>query len=189
MEDTEPHSVRMRLREATRRSHERVDSLFSSFDLGSPGGYAAFLEAHFIAMDRLEQHIDYGKLPLSINSLPAIDYRPLLAADLAGLTGETPSRLAAPRTAITPDEMVGLIYVKAGSRMGAQILLRRVRDLNPDLPVRYLAERAGIGYWQCFIAALETDFSTQPDIHGLENGAEAGFGFFEDACEGCRIPA
>lgn len=179
-------SPRTRLKDETRLVHERVDAAFSQLRLNDPDDYATFLTAHWRAMQALEAGIRHIGLPVEMADLPDCDLTALIADDLANLGRALPPSSQTPPVS-QPLAAAGLLYVKAGSRMGAQILHREVLHSSNAMPVAYLSDRTGIALWRGFISVLET-MPLKPDDYSLmKEGALAGFDLFEASLAETRL--
>ena len=75
---------------------------------------------------------------------------------------------------------VGLFYVLEGSRLGAQVLARRIAD---DWPKAFLSAAHPAGAWRAFRAWLDAVGADQGPawIASAVRGAERGFDLFEQA--------
>jgi len=183
-------SIRMRLRYDTRKVHERLDHSFSTFDLTSNHDYERFLRTHINGLAAIESLLERQAPTPAVAALPRLNYLPLALADHAALPGNgphppAPDLLALPEPALTPitspETATGLIYVIAGSRLGARILATRVNAASTVMPATYLNEESGSAYWQQFVSALEVDFKTGSGYYHLRQGALSGFDLFQQA--------
>lgn len=142
---------RLRLRAATQADHDRVEAAFDRLDLTSPDGLARFLTAQAEAMGTVHAALGPdGLWPHRIETL-----RSLLTADLADL-GRPPVPPA--RAATVLPHPVGAIYVLAGSRLGAAVLVvrqRKARDLGVQAARRYLSSTLPPGAWRQVCADLD----------------------------------
>lgn len=176
-------TVRDRLREETRAAHNNVDDLYSRLDLTAPQDYRVFLTAHLAAMTTLEAMVERAPLPAALRE-GMVAYTPLIRHDLEML-GARPEILPQPpadAAAGSDAFAIGLIYVKAGSRMGAQVLLDQACLSADRFPCAYLGERNGIAYWRTVRRFLEDNHAVlQADYPKLKTGALAGFNLFESA--------
>ena len=162
-----------RLRRATAERHRRVDAAYSRFDLTDRAGYLAFLSAQARALGAAERALTARTLP------PWSPRAPLLDGDLhaLGACSPAPDRLEAPLSA---QGQVGLLYVLEGSRLGAQVLARRIAD---GWPRAFLSAAHPPGAWRAFRAWLDAAGADAGPAWtaGAVRGAEIGFDLFERA--------
>lgn len=170
-------SVRQALRAATRDEHDRVDALFSRFDLSRRAGYRAFLTAQHAAFAPVERAVDRAGGAAVLADWPARRRSHLLEADLTDL-GAAAGEDGEPLTMLTPAEILGAVYVLEGSRLGGAVLRRR---LDPAWPARFLNAPAEPGSWQGLIATLETALARPADLAAAIRAARTVFGGFETA--------
>ena len=146
-----PTDLHHQLRMGTRQDHAQIDQLFSTLDLQCPTDYERFLHIHAEALTRLAAHT------------PASD-----GADMAALLSCLQSDLGyygfGRMIALAPAEpeplarQLGVSYVIRGSRLGAQVLIRR---LAATAPRAYLGCRPTTS-WPDFLLRLEAFSLTQP---------------------------
>ncbi len=172
--------LRWRLRTETRDAHASIDELYGQHDLSTRDGLTFVLVAHLMALtwihDVLPAHLEAEKQALDamINDI---------AADLAGLDAPfgLPMRVAGSEYASDP---LGLIYVVAGSRLGARILVRQIES-SPDPIVRkacrYFQSVDGDALWQDCRAQLQTWAGEPVEQDDVVAAARAGFACFERA--------
>lgn len=150
-------SMHARLKLGTQPDHMRVDRAIARFNLARRGDYAAFLKLHADALDSLRPHW---------RDLDEADFAALLHAlddDLAAL-GAAPRKSAAP--AIGPIDSLGVSYVVRGSRLGSQVLQKRV---PPDFPNAFLSNSPSLS-WPLFLRQLDA----RGGDPGLESATIAG---------------
>jgi len=148
-------SFRDEIRLATRAAHERVDRLYSVFDLADPQDYRRFLIAHHDVFPQCEAILDTSGarrlVPDWTQRMRAAD----LATDLT-LLGIDPAPVL-PASPVGEAAMFGMMYVLEGSRLGGAVLARRVLA-NPDpdcrAATRYLRHGEGLKLWPSFVAAF-----------------------------------
>lgn len=176
--------LRWQLRQATQDLHAEADSLGSRFDLGQPAGYAAFLQAHALALPGLEAACGAALPRDQWPDWPARCRSTALLADLAQLGVAPPAPLPVPRAADAA-EALGMAYVLEGSRLGNGMLLRQLRAAAPALPSAYLAHDpqavspdgwpgAAPG-WPGFLARLEAALPEPAHWPAAEHGARRAF--------------
>lgn len=168
--------LRERLRVETRAAHDRVDAAFSRFDLLDREGYGAFLLAHAKALPALETALDEAGAASIVADWPERRRTPALEADLKGLGLRRPERRPVPKLGGAA-EALGALYVLEGSRLGARLLLGRVRaSSDPDVrgAVAYLSHGEAHRFWPSFLLALER----RPYEPAVVDGALAAFALF-----------
>lgn len=178
--------ARQALRSATAENHDRVDALFSAFDLGSPHGYRAFLSAQaepFVATERELECAGVGvfvpdwrerrRSHLLLDDLSKLAASDLRVEDDASLReGGTDSRI---RRADAP-ALLGALYVLEGSRLGGALLKQRVPD---HLPTRFLAAPEPAGSWRKLLEILDSFLYDPARIDAAVGAARAVFKRFE----------
>lgn len=171
-------SLRQVLRTETAPSHARVDALISQNDLTCPDGMAAFLAIH---------HLAYTALAGPLRAAEGAGGPPLpledIEADLAML-GRTPLRW---RTlpALDLRHPAGLIYVVAGSRLGATVLRARWQESrNQDVlrASRFLDSMMDRSHWTRFLRQAADPSIRKTDFPDIVETAKGCFSVFEAAC-------
>lgn len=171
--------LRARLRQATAPLHEQVDAAFSGFALERPDDYLHFLRAHSRVLSAAEIALERAGIAGLLDDWPMRVRRHALTADLAELHCPHPAALP-----IRPLNDIascwGVAYVLEGSRLGGRVLARRIREVNPTAPVRYLEHGDVARLWPTFLARLEyaaPGCAWEPMLEA----AEATFSLFADA--------
>ncbi len=166
------NALRSLLKEATVDIHDRLDHAFGALDLTTRAGYGVFLSAQAGALDAV--------LPICarLGDLPSLaPLRPLIACDMESL-GAPRAPCLAMRAQAHP---LGAYYVVAGSRLGAQILARRVQG-SGDPAVRaatmYLSDRSALDAWRAWLAVAGT---VEVGHDRIVEGALATFALYEGA--------
>jgi heme oxygenase len=144
-------SAHAALRAATAADHERVDRLFSRFDLGSDADYRLFLTAQAAAHLPLERALEVAGAGELILDWADRRRSELLLADLEELGIEPPPSVPPPPVDGEP-AILGAAYVLEGSRLGGAFLKR---GLAPRAPRRFLAAPQEAGAWRKLLAKLE----------------------------------
>lgn len=163
------------LREATRASHDRVDSLYSAFDLSNRDGYAAFLKAQAFAFLPVERAISSSaEETASLADWARRVRAPALLADLAALGIHEPET---GRWETGGDEahVLGAVYVLEGSRLGGRVLAAQVA---PSLPKSFLAP-GDSGLWRSLGETLSIRLIKQASLDLAIESAIGVFGLFE----------
>jgi heme oxygenase len=180
-------SLHAHLRSNTRVWHDRVDAAFDQFDLAIEPGYRSFLEAHSLVVPGLEQHLvkseSYRRFPGWAGEWRA----PALWADLRAMGVAEKMAPVLDQNhlsfgAADPD-LVGLMYVLEGSRLGGRVLARRVETGGHPwarAATRYLSEDGGIS-WRMFLDHLATIEFTDAETEAALAAAIRVFCAFEHA--------
>jgi heme oxygenase len=180
-------SLRDTIREATRRSHARLDAALGSVDLLRPDDYARFLRGQAEALlpleTALERHGIHGILPdwEYRRRTPAIEHD-LSALDIDVDPLPVPDLFSRGRDCAA--DLLGIAYVLEGSRMGARIILSRVAE-TPDAAIigatAFLRHGFGKRLWPTFLATLENDPQARAQPARVIAAAQMAFGMFECA--------
>lgn len=134
---------RFSLRAATAKAHADLDALVGDF--GTREAYGRYLTGlrAFRAPVEAALYGEPGFMPIAAAILE----------DMARL-GVSPSQLAIFPAPDRPSARLGVLYVLAGSALGARVLLGRAEAL--DLPAAHLrAQTADRALWTSFCARLE----------------------------------
>lgn len=174
-------NIRQRLRTYGGALHQQVDEAFSGFSLDDAEGYRQFLQAHGTALFSLEHALENAGIAQLLTDWPARRRRDALRADLDALNCSVPTPL--PMTApVCAGWCWGAAYVLEGSRLGGQVLLRRLRAGQPEAPANYLGHATAPGLWPGFLQQLEAG-AVGIDEHELQRGVDDAFGLFLRAAE------
>ena len=182
-----PSSLRDIIRDATWRSHARLDAAMNRLDIGRPATYAEFLRGQAEALFPLETALERAGIHELLPDWEQRRRTPALEHDLAALdTGVDP--LPVPLLGRGGDgcsaEMLGAMYALEGSRLRARVILARLAEA-PDTTVigatAYLRHGFGRRFWPTFLAALESDAQARAHPARAIAGAELAFGLFERA--------
>jgi heme oxygenase (biliverdin-IX-beta and delta-forming) len=180
-------SLRDTIREATRRSHARLDAALSSVDLCRSDDYARFLRGQAEALLPLETALERHGIH---DILPDWEQRrrtPAIEHDLSALDIDIdplPVPDLASRGRDCAADLLGIAYVLEGSRMGARIILSRVAE-TPDGAIigatAFLRHGFGKRFWPTFLATLENDPQARGQPVRVSAAAQMAFGMFECA--------
>ena len=170
-------SAREALRSGTAAAHDRVDALFSRFDLADPGSYRRFLSAQAEAFLPVEAAIEAAGAESLLPDWPDRRRSRLLAADLKVLGSPLPGAAAAPLSA-EPAVLLGAIYVLEGSRLGGGLLRRKVPD---HLPRAFLDAVHPPGSWRKLLDKLEATLYAPESRQAAVRSATEVFERFEAA--------
>lgn len=164
IEDTiaaEAHTFSRRnsLRGATDHLHRDLDRIVASFKLTDVTHYRRFLQASAATLIAIEQLLESAGVAQLLPDWQQRSRREPILSDLNSL-GSQAQPLALRRTAPTPAEVFGILYVLEGSRLGAQVLLEQVLASNDESVRRasaYLRHGEGqSSLWRSFLQQLET---------------------------------
>lgn len=181
-------SLRLRLRQFGAELHQQVDEAFSALTPQTADGYRRFLRAHAAALFSLEQTLEHHAIERLLADWPARRRSPALLADLQalGCAGAMPVPMPA-LWQVTKGWCWGAVYVLEGSRLGAQVLVRRVQTEQPEAPVNYLAHGDSAALWPAFLRQLEAS-AQQCDEQELRRGVEDAFALFLEGARGQNCP-
>ena len=170
-------SARALLRAETAADHERVDALFSRFDLATREGYADFLAVQAGPFLSVEAALDESAAAKLISDWPARRRGALLLADLTSLGRLVPAPQEKCRLDGNPS-LLGAIYVLEGSRLGGALLKRRVPD---GLPRRFLEAAQPPGAWRSLMILLDKYLERPEEARAAVEAARGVFKRFEAA--------
>jgi heme oxygenase len=166
-------SARFALRAATSEAHERLDALFSRFDLGDRAGYSEFLLAQAGAFLPIEAALN---LAGAADILPDWSDRmrsQALLSDLDAMGLAAPAPVPTP-TFETDAALLGGLYVLEGSRLGGAMLVRTVPD---SLPKSFLLP-GNPAAWRAFVTVLDERLSSAASVDAAAVSAMAVFDAF-----------
>jgi heme oxygenase len=173
-----PHqrSLRLRLRAETDADHRRLDRLADGLDLATRDGLGRFLLAH---------HAAYSELARRNASLSDMmeDRVSRTARDLVslGLDGPDPAR-----TPSAPIGTTGLLYVVAGSHLGARQLLAIVQgstDARVRSATRMMDDPGLAASWKELLSQIKPAPADGARADAALDAARTTFGVFERAFE------
>lgn len=170
-------TVRSALRAATQASHDRVDDLFSRFDLTDPADYRLFLAAQASAHVPAEEALDAGGAGSVLADWPSRKRAALLRLDLDEAGGGDVPRLPPPAFDGAP-ALLGGVYVLEGSRLGGALL---ARSLPAHAPGRFLRARGAPDAWRRLLARMDELIYDPADLAAASEAARAVFSLFETA--------
>jgi heme oxygenase len=170
-------SVRAALRAGTRADHERVDALYSRFDLTRAADYRLFLAAQAAAHIPVEDALDSAGASAVLPDWERRKRAQLLRSDLAEIGAEPGAAMPAPNFSGLP-ALLGGLYVIEGSRLGGALLKR---GLPAGTPARFLGTPAEPGAWRQLIATIDASIVAPDEIATAISAAQAVFRLFEAA--------
>jgi heme oxygenase len=171
--------VHQALRAGTRERHETLDQgLALTGDDIDRASYVTYLRALLGWLEPLEQQLWQLDWPGSLQAPVRANKSAWLREDLVQ-TGDT---AAVPRcedwpALQAPDAYaLGVAYVVEGSQLGGRFLARRLQDVAPALPLRYLhgyGEQVG-PLWKEFLLYLDSEAGAQGrEAHALQGARDA----------------
>ncbi|MET0533374.1 MAG: biliverdin-producing heme oxygenase [Steroidobacter sp.] len=155
--DAHTFSRRNSLRGATDHLHRDLDRIVAGFNLGEAAHYRRFLQANAATLIAIEQLLETAGVAQLLPDWAERSRRETILADLHHLDARV-QPLALRRTAPTPAEVFGILYVLEGSRLGARVLLDQVQasgDENVRKASGYLRHGPS-NLWRTFLEQLET---------------------------------
>jgi heme oxygenase (biliverdin-IX-beta and delta-forming) len=170
--------ARTELREATRTDHDRVDAIFSRFDLTNLGAYGAFLSAQAAAFLPVEAALDAAGAIRLVADWPERRRGHLLEADLRALGRPVPERGHTECRLDGSADLLGALYVLEGSRLGGSLLKRQV---PPAWPRRFLDAPQAAGAWRSLLILLDKWLDGPEERRAAAAAARGVFGLFEAA--------
>ena len=170
-------SARAALRAATADDHERVDRLFSGFDLSRRDDYRRFLMAQAAAHLPVEAALDAGCVGDLMPDWPQRRRAPLLHADLTELGADMPDPVEAPPLG-SAQALLGALYVIEGSRLGGAVLKRALPE---GAPRRFLDAEQAPDAWRKLLAKLDESLYEPALVAGASHTARQIFRRFETA--------
>lgn len=150
-------SRRNSLRGATDHLHRDLDRIVASFKLTDAAHYRRFLQASAATLIAIEQLLESAGVAQLLPDWAERSRREPIISDLHSLNSQA-QPLALRRTAPTPAEVFGILYVLEGSRLGSQVLLEQVLT-SADESVRNASAYLRHGrsdLWRTFLQQLET---------------------------------
>ena len=168
-------SKRFALKAATEDIHQALDDTLSRFDLADEADYARFLSIHARAIPPIEAALEEGGIGSVVDGWRR-HRTEALAADLAALGHGMPAPAAAPRVDGV-GALLGTAYVLEGSRLGGQLLRRKVGE---GLPVTYLGQSNSTQPWAAVVAALDRHLYSANDLGEAKDAARRCFALFLD---------
>ena len=170
-------SARAALRAATMDDHERVDRLFSRFDLSATESYGRFLTAQAAAHLPIEAALEAAGAGQLVADWEQRKRSHLLQADLAELGIGIPAPVEPPPLP-GAQAVLGALYVLEGSRLGGAVLKR---GLPAAAPERFLGAEQAPGAWRKLLAKLEESLYEPALVEAASQTAREVFRRFEDA--------
>jgi heme oxygenase (biliverdin-IX-beta and delta-forming) len=176
----QPQDRRTILKQATHDLHTEVDALASRLDLTRRDSYCQFLLASAGPIIGLELALERSGVEASFTDWSYRRRRFALALDLHAL--ELTADAVDARSPLSLSEMFGVLYVLEGSRLGAQILLRRVGQSTDEAVLcarNYLRANEPM-LWVTYLRELENTHAPL-DREEMIEAARYTFGLFRSA--------
>ncbi|KQS01847.1 hypothetical protein ASG11_13545 [Sphingomonas sp. Leaf357] len=168
--------AREALRRETRDCHDRVDAIYSTFELSTRQGYGAFLATQAAAHVPCEAALDRARAERIVPDWPARRRAALLEQDLVGIGFPAPAFGIEPRFETAP-AVLGAIYVLEGSRLGGAML---VRSVPTELPRSFLGASVP-GAWRFLMQLIDGRLRSDEEIGEAVVAARTVFELFECA--------
>ena len=113
---------------------------------------------------------------------------PLLEHDLARL-GRFPIPLQSPPLPVlTRQELLGVLYVLAGSCLGGAVIARQLKkSLPPGAPIRFFGAGDGEAQWRGYWQYLQSQDFDEDVLALIISGAKAGFSLYLGHLNHCNI--
>lgn len=176
------------LRGATDHLHRDLERIVAAFKLGDVGHYRHFLRANAATLIAIEQLLENAGVANLLPDWEQRKRRDAILVDLSSLDSQV-QPLALRRTAPTPPEMFGILYVLEGSRLDARVLLEQVlasgdeRVRNASAYLRHGQSEPGQcdenqpSLWRSFLQQLETNDAADDQTQTV-SGAVYAFTMF-----------
>ncbi|MBN9080210.1 MAG: hypothetical protein BGP04_18245 [Rhizobiales bacterium 62-17] len=171
--------LRHRLRTATNDAHRELDALFTQLDLRTRASYLSFLEASAAALLPLEARLTQSGAAVLLDDWSERMRSEALMRDIQTLGGTIAPLSVRDRFDVA--EMVGIIYVLEGSRLGARMLIKMVSassDPAVAAATAYLGHGAGQPFWRNFLSFLDRLTLAPDEIERAIAGARYAFSLF-----------
>lgn len=168
-------SRRLDLREKTSQAHTALEGLIGP--LGSIADYQRYLQGMHAFRTPLEEWLSRLMWPAVFGSWRPAMIGEALSADMGDFGLQPRSRNDDWDAVADQDTIFGTLYVLEGSMLGAQLLLKRARQLglSEDFGARHLALQAAMSEnWRAFLTVLEQ--STQFNDENSAKAANRAFG-------------
>lgn len=167
-------SIRFALRSATDPLHEELDAALSRLNLSDPADYARFLKFHARTVPAIEQELAHSGLGEIVDGWCKTRRGEALRQDLAALGEAMPTPASAPLIQ-GKAAALGTAYVLEGSRLGGQILQRRIGE---SMPANFLNHPSGVGPWKHLIAVLDRHLYSDDLVSEAKDAARRCFAWF-----------
>jgi heme oxygenase (biliverdin-IX-beta and delta-forming) len=173
--------LRERLRAGTAPAHSSLDRRLAALDLRRLPDYRAFLEASAAALLPLEAALVEAGVVDLFPDWALRTRRSAILDDLARVGGVA-RPLARPRR-LTPDGLLGAMYVLESLRLDARVILAHVVQSDDPAVTQataYLCRGTGEHLWQSFLATLACEAAVVDEAAVIE-AAQRAFGLLDTA--------
>lgn len=173
-------SLRSALARATADQHAAAEAALLPFFTGRPAGHLGFLRAMAAVVAPLERALDDAGVESILEDWGVRRRTVALRTDLASLGSEMPAALSVP-TIRGEAQMLGVLYVLEGSRLGARILARLAAsadDPRVSGAMRFLGHGEDTRLWPDFLARLEASDAARSRIADCIDMARRAFALF-----------
>lgn len=176
-------SARGLLQSATAPLHARVDRFMSALLQQRVGGYEQFLAHSAEAIFPLELALGKAGVSSILADWPQRSRAAALHADLRALSLTAPAATSPSNASIFCDEasMFGAVYVLEGSRLGATVIHRLLREASSGKSqdaLSYLTHGQGMQLWPTFLQELEASDAVRHRPEAAIAGAITAFETF-----------
>jgi heme oxygenase len=168
-------SARAALRAGTAAEHDRVDRLFSHFNLAHGEDYRRFLLAQAAAFLPIEERLDTSGTAELVPDWGSRRRAHLLRADLSELGTDEPTPIPPPLLE-SPGAQLGAVYVLEGSRLGGALLKRRLAETAPS---SFLSAPQNGGSWRKLLETLDMFLYQSDRLDAAMTAAKEVFQNFE----------
>lgn len=165
------------LRKATHESHEALDGLFGSLNLGEKDDFTRFLAAHYIGMRSLHPALrQFAHAELGVE---APDFPGMLRDDLseASIHADELPRIAIEES-LAP---AAVAYVLCGSRLGLAMLKKRGYWRRDERESGYMEDTGGLDLWRLLLGWMKDRPADPPTLAALGASAVRSFDIFRQA--------
>ena len=167
-------SIRFALKSATDPLHEELDAALSRLNLSDPADYARFLKFHARTVPAIEQELAHSGLGEMVDGWGEARRGEALQQDLAELGEAMPAPASVPPIQ-GKAAALGTAYVLEGSRLGGQVLQRRIGE---GMPANFLNHPSGVGPWKHLIAVLDRHLYSDDLVSEAKDAARRCFAWF-----------
>ncbi|WP_293572759.1 hypothetical protein [Phaeobacter sp.] len=174
-QDSTP-SFRMHLRQATRIDHDRSELAFAAFHRDPAQHLDWFLACQLSALEALSATCP----PERMHSAALL--QELIAALYQDCEARNQTVVALPQSAQPALTGLAVDYLVLGSRLGTEVLRRRLTQQVPHSPLPlYFSQRDHGPIWKDTCAALDKVATNSSTAKSIVEDSKAGFRLFHDA--------
>ena len=184
-------TLHQQFRDGTHQWHAQLDSQpvlsVLARDLNSDE-YGLALKALYPAHKGLEDLIESSAHP----ELCKYGYKPrhaLLAGDLTSMDHILPEQAEPPAIASQLCELIGILYVLEGSKLGSQFICRNIQNQSPQWPISFFnITKSEAGTWKSFWLFAEEHLQTPESIDRSIASAIKAFEFYIEQIKRIKMP-